>query len=161
MWTSTDGLHWTEVSLPRAAADSSAWQATVVAVAGSTVVLADADPGQPHLLVRRPKGWAEPSSNPAVFGAVQPVAQPVGLASAAVGLLLAVRVQHASQAIGSTSSSMQLLSSRDGTTWTPVPSRADDPGQQGRGSGRCPRRLPRRGRNAGGRPTTGGCLVQS
>ncbi len=127
MWTSTDGLHWTEVSLPRAAADSSAWQATVVAVAGSTVVLADADPGQPHLLVRRPKGWAEPSSNPAVFGAVQPVAQPVGLASAAAGLLLAVRVQHASQAIGSTSSSMQLLSSQDGTTWTPVPSRPTIP----------------------------------
>jgi hypothetical protein len=138
MWTSIDGLHWSEVSLPPAAADSGAWQASLVAAAGSTVILADADPGQPHLLIRRPTGWAEPSANPALFGAVEPVARPVGLASAADGLLLAVQVEHNPQTVGPARSSTQFLSSPDGTIWTPVPAGPTMPASRIEGAGAVP-----------------------
>jgi hypothetical protein len=120
LWTSVDGLHWSELSFPPAAADTAGWQASLVAVAGPTLMVADADPGQPHLLVRRTTGWLEPSSNPAVFGPVQTVARPAGLTASATGILLAVEVTRPTQALGSSSSSVEFLNSIDGTTWTPI-----------------------------------------
>jgi hypothetical protein len=121
LWTSTDGLHWAEVALPATAANAADWHASLVAVSGGTSLVADADPGQPYLLVRHPSGWLEPSRDPAVFGPVQAVARPTGLASSSTGLLLAVEVERAPQAIGPTSSSVEFLSSVDGTTWLPLP----------------------------------------
>jgi hypothetical protein len=120
LWTSLDGLHWTELALPPRAAVAD-WKASLVATAGSTLVIADAGSGQPHVLVRRSSGWLEPSANPALFGAVQATAQPTGLASSAAGLLLAVQVDHAPQSLGPASSSVSFLSSPDATTWTPAP----------------------------------------
>jgi hypothetical protein len=121
LWTSTDGLHWTEASLPAAAAYSAGWHASLVAVAGTTAIIGDADPGQPHLLVRRRAGWLEPSRNPAIFGAVQSVARPAGLASAPGGLLLAVAVDQPAQTLGPSRSSVEFLTSADGTTWVLLP----------------------------------------
>jgi hypothetical protein len=120
MWTSTDGLHWAELTLPPGAASSEDWTASRVAVAGSTSVVADTDPGQPHLLIRAARGWLEPSDNPATFGAVQAVARPAGLVSSSAGLLLAVQVDHAHQALGPSSSSVAFFTSPDATTWTAV-----------------------------------------
>jgi hypothetical protein len=120
VWVSTDGLHWVESSLPARAAASTGWEASRVAVAGSTLAIADAEAGQPHLLVRRPTGWLEPSSRPATFGAVQAVARPVGLVSSTAGLLLAVQINHSLQVLGPGSSSVAFFGSADGTTWTPM-----------------------------------------
>jgi hypothetical protein len=122
MWTSTDGLHWAELPLPPVAAASENWAAARVAVAGSTLVVVDSDPGQPHLLVRGARGWLEPSANPVTFGAVQAVARPAGLASSSAGLLLAVQVDHFAQVLGPSTSSVALFTSADATTWTPVAS---------------------------------------
>jgi hypothetical protein len=120
MWTSTDGLHWAELPLPPGAAASEDWTASRVAVAGSISVVADSDPGQPHLLVREARGWVEPSANPVTFGAVQAVARPAGLVSSSAGLLLAVQVDHDPQVLGVGNSSVALFTSADATTWTPV-----------------------------------------
>jgi hypothetical protein len=121
-WTSTDGLHWAELPLPPGAAAAVDWSASRVAVAGSISVVADSDPGQPHLLVRGARGWLEPSANPATFGTVQAVARPAGLVSSPAGLLLAVQVDHFPQVLGPSNSSIALFTSADATTWTPVAS---------------------------------------
>jgi hypothetical protein len=118
IWESADGLDWAELPLPTGAAVSDRWQASLVGVAGSTTVVADSDAGQPHLLVHQATGWQEPSADPGVFGAVQSVAQPVGLASSPTGLTLAVDIDHPGQILGSTGSSIEFLTSVDGTTWT-------------------------------------------
>jgi hypothetical protein len=120
MWRSTDGLHWAELVLPRGAAASDGWTASRVAAAGSTSVVADTDPGQPHLLVRGARGWLEPSASPATFGAMQAVARPAGLVSSSTGLLLAVQADHSPQVLGPSRSSVAFFTSPDATTWTPV-----------------------------------------
>ena len=86
-----------------------------------TTVIADGDPGQPHLLVDRAStGWLQPSANPLVFGAVQSVARPSGLVSTAAGVTMAVETDSAGQTVGSGTSSTQLLTTSDGTNWTPI-----------------------------------------
>jgi hypothetical protein len=120
LWRSTDGEHWLEVPLPAAAATSAGWQASLVAVAGPTTVVADGDPGQPHLLVQQGAAWTEPSTNPTTFGPVQAVAQPAGLAYTGGALTLAVDVDQPAQAVGPVASSVEMLTSTDAFTWTPV-----------------------------------------
>ncbi len=121
LWRSTDGLHWTEQTLPAAAEASDQWQASLLAVSGSTTVIADDDPGQPHVLVdRATTGWEQPSSNPIVFGAVQPVARPSGLVATAAGMTVAVEITAPGQIIGSGSSSTELLTSQNATSWSPI-----------------------------------------
>ena len=121
LWKSSDGLHWTEQPLPAASAASEQWQASLLAVAGSTTIIADADPGQPHVLVdRAPTGWLQPSADPRVFGAVASVARPTGLVSTAAGVTMAVETDDPGQLVGSGTWSTKLLTSADGTTWTPI-----------------------------------------
>ncbi len=121
LWTSTDGLHWSEGTLPSGAAASDQWQATLLAVSGTTMVVADGDPGQPHVLVDHgPAGWQEPSATPAGFGAVQTVARPVGLVASPAGLTLAVDVDAPGQVLGGGTSLTDLFDSADGTDWVPV-----------------------------------------
>ncbi len=122
LWESTDGLRWGELPLPSGAALSDQWHATMLAVAGSTVAVADGDPGQPHLLIKHgQKGWAQPSADPLVFGAVQSVARPTGLVATPDGLTMAVSVDDPGQVLGPGRSATELLVSRDGTTWSTVP----------------------------------------
>jgi hypothetical protein len=104
--------------LPATAAGAAGWDASRVAVAGTTAVVADADPGQPHVLVRVPTGWHEPSSNAATFGPVQATAEPAGLVASSSGLLLAVHIDHPAQVLGQTTSEVEFMHSTDGTTWT-------------------------------------------
>ncbi len=121
LWKSTDGLHWTEQPLPAAAAASDQWQASLLAVAGSTTVIADAEPGQPHVLVDRAQtGWQQPSADPQVFGAVASVARPSGLVSTAGAVTMAVETDDAGQVVGPGTWSTQVLTSADGTNWTPM-----------------------------------------
>jgi hypothetical protein len=120
LWRSTDGVHWAALALPAAAAASAYWRASLVAVAGSTTVVADGDLGQPHLLVQRGASWAEPSTNPATFGTVQAVARPVGLAYAGGTLTLAVNVDQSGQALGPGAAAVDLLTSTDAITWAPA-----------------------------------------
>ena len=121
LWKSTDGLHWTELTLPSAAEASDQWQASLLAVAGSTTIVADGDPGRPQILVDRAgTGWAQPSANPLVFGAVQPVARPTGLVATATDVTMAVETDNPGQVIGPASPATELLSSVDGTNWSPV-----------------------------------------
>jgi hypothetical protein len=119
LWKSTDGLHWTEQPLPGAAAASDQWQASLLAVAGSTTVIVDAAPGQPHVLVDRARtGWQQPSADPRVFGAVASVARPSGLVSTAASVTMAVETDDPGQVVGPGGWSTQLLTTTDGTSWT-------------------------------------------
>jgi hypothetical protein len=122
IWKSTDGLRWAEQPLPAAAAASDQWEASLLAVAGSTTIIADADPGQPQVLVdRAPRGWLQPSADPRVFGAIQPVARPSGLMSTPAGVAMAVEIDDPGQIVGPGTSSTRLLTSTDGTNWAPMP----------------------------------------
>jgi hypothetical protein len=117
VWTSTDGQNWSETPLPPAAAGDSDWSADLVATTGSTTVVADGAPGQPRVLVRRGNAWQEVSSATPVFGPVAPVATPAALVTDGDRLLLAVNVHRPGPAIGEATSSVEVLSSTDGTHW--------------------------------------------
>jgi hypothetical protein len=120
LWKSNDGLHWTDQALPAAAAASDQWQASLLATAGSTLLVVDAEPGQPHVLVdRAATGWLQPSADPRVFGAVESVARPTGLVGTATGVTMAVETDAPAQMVGPGTSSTRLLTSTDGINWTP------------------------------------------
>lgn len=127
-WKSADGLHWTAITLPAAATASTAWRPGLIAGTTSTTVLADGDPGQPHVLTDETSGWSEPSSNPSVFGAVQPVSTPIRMVSGINGLALEVSVTSSPQAVGPASSTAEVISSSDGVNWQPdSPARLQQP----------------------------------
>jgi hypothetical protein len=117
VWQSSNGLSWSEIPLPLGAAASADWQASLVGTEGATTVVADSDPGQPYVLTYGPGGWGEPSSNAHVFGAVEPVAQPVSLTAAGNKLTLVVDVDTPPQAIGESSTTRTVLITTDGSTW--------------------------------------------
>lgn len=136
VWRSSDGLHWSDVALPPGASRSSAWRATLTAVAPTGYLVADGDPGQPHVLVDAPTGWTEPSASPQAFGPVQPEAHVRVLSARAGKLQLLVAVDAAPQALGGNSSTTSVaLSTADGRTWedTSRPS-FDTPAQAPAGS---------------------------
>jgi hypothetical protein len=118
MWTSTDGISWTETALPPAATTDADWTAGLVATNGTTTVVVDPDPGQPRLLVDDPTGWTEVSADPAVFGTPQDVATPAGLITSDGHLVLAVDVDEPGQALGTEATTVDILTSTDGTTWS-------------------------------------------
>ncbi len=116
-WQSENGVGWTEVPLPPGAAASEDWQASLVGTAGTTTVIADSNPGQPNVLTDGPGGWSEPSINPAVFGAVQPVARPMSLTSTGGRLTLVVDVETPAQVLGGSATATAVVVSTDGRTW--------------------------------------------
>ena len=118
LWQSTDGVRWNPVDLPGAAAGADGWRATLVASDGHTHVVADGDPGQAHVLTDSPKGWAEPSSNPGVFGPISSTADAVSLQQAKSGLELTARVTQSPQTIGTSAVSTVTLGSADGVNWS-------------------------------------------
>jgi hypothetical protein len=128
LWRSTDGIHWTAIGLPAAAADSSGWRATLLASNGSTTMVVDGENGAPHVLVDRSSGWSEPSANPAVFGAVRSEAVPVGLSWSTAGLVLAVDLDQPGQTIGPQTQTTVLLTSSDGSTWNVAGTAPSGPG---------------------------------
>ncbi len=127
LWQSDNGVLWAEVPLPPSAAASDDWQANLVGTGGTTTVIADGNPGQPNVLTDGPGGWSQPSVNPAVFGAVQPVARPVSLTSTGGRLTLVVDVETPAQVLGMSATSLTVVVATDGRTWSPadgsVPSR--------------------------------------
>jgi len=117
VWQSSNGVSWTEIPFPPGAAASADWQASLVGAEGATTVVADSDPGQPYVLTYGPGGWSEPSSNPHVFGTVEPVAQPVSLTTVGNHLTLVVDVDTPPQAIGESSTTRTVLITTDGRAW--------------------------------------------
>lgn len=118
LWTSTDGLSWSDVPLPGAAASATGWRLGLVATYGGTTVVADNTMGQPRLLTDVGGTWTEVSANPAEFGTPAPVAVPGSLVSDSGRLYLAVNVHTPGQAIGHGRSSVSILTSANGSTWT-------------------------------------------
>ena len=118
VWRSADGLHWTTGGLPNADASLGTWRATAVAATYSTTVVLDTSPGQPYVLAATLKGWAQPSSNPAVFGPIQPLAVPLALTQVAGTLILDADEVVFPQSIGPATVSDKTFSSSDGLTWT-------------------------------------------
>ncbi|MBV9660654.1 MAG: hypothetical protein JO337_05810 [Acidimicrobiales bacterium] len=116
-WRSVDGLHWSSIALPGPAAASNTWRPTLIAGTTSTTVMADGDPGQPHVLSGTAAGWTEPSSDPSVFGPVQPQASPLRVDTDLNGLTLQVQLTTAPQSIGPAVTTIQTLRSVDGSTW--------------------------------------------
>jgi hypothetical protein len=118
MWTSTDGQSWTEVPLPPGAAADTSWQALLVASDGPTTVVGDPTPGHPRLLTDTGHGWQEITAVASSFGAEQPLVQPVALLSVDGRLVLTVNVSLPSQQLGSPVSTVDILTSTDGTHWS-------------------------------------------
>jgi hypothetical protein len=121
LWQSDNGVSWSEVPMPTGAAGSSDWRATTVATTGTTTVLIDGGPGQPYVLTYGAKGWAEPSSDPREFGAVQTVAQPVDLADAAGDLILTVELDTPPQSLGGAAVKRTVYAPSSGSTWRTEP----------------------------------------
>ena len=117
VWRSTDGLHWSSGGLPSADASLGTWRATAAGATYSTTVVVDTRAGQPYLLDMTSQGWVQPSSNPAVFGPVQPKAVPLALTSVAGTLVLDADEVDRPQTIGPATVSRKTFSSSDGVSW--------------------------------------------
>ncbi len=85
---STDGETWTDMSMPAPPADEGSATADLVATWGTTTVVADSQPGQPLVWVRRSGRWT--SVPAASFGALRPTAEAVAAVEASGRLWLAV-----------------------------------------------------------------------
>jgi hypothetical protein len=128
-WQSSDGLHWTALPLPAAAAQAGSWRAETAASTVDTTVVLDSEPGQPYLLTdSRPGGsasgsgtWAQPSSVPTVFGPVRAEVVPVNVQTVAGHIELSVDVVVRPQSIGSARVSNDVLTSTDGSNWALAP----------------------------------------
>ena len=118
VWTSSDGLSWTELALPAGAATARDWHLGLVAAAGTTTVVADDVVGEPHLLVDRGGSWQEVTAAPNPFGKPGVEAMPTSLVSDNGRLYLAVDVLNPGAALGHDSRSAMVLSSPDGSSWT-------------------------------------------
>ena len=117
VWRSTDGLHWSSGGLPSADASLGTWRATAAGATYSTTVVVDTRAGQPYLLDMTSKGWVQPSSNPAVFGPVQPKAVPLAVTRVAGSLVLDADEVDRPQTIGPATVSEKTFSSSDGVSW--------------------------------------------
>lgn len=118
MWTSTDGLSWSEASLPPAAAAATGWRLSLVATRSATTIVADSTVGQPRLLADASGTWTEVTADPAAFGVPAPQAVPASLVLDHGQLHVAVDVTDPSQALGPAQASVVVLTSTDGSTWT-------------------------------------------
>ncbi len=118
LWQSADGVRWNEIPLPAGASTANGWRATLVASDGTTTVVADGDAGQAHVLTATPKGWAQPSSDPAVFGPVSPSVDAVSLQQGNSSLELTALVTQDPQSIGPGAQSTVTLESSDGVSWS-------------------------------------------
>ena len=124
VWRSSDGIHWSSAALPATLAGADGWRATLVAATPQVTVVADGDPGEAHLLSGGQAGWAQPSSDPAVFGPVRPFVRPVALHDGSSGLVLSVEVLTPPQSIGDAAAGVRYLASADGSSWAPAPAAA-------------------------------------
>lgn len=126
-WRSTDGLHWSQVALPAADASAQGWRATLTAGTVNTMVVADGDPGQPHLITENGATWSEPSADPAVFGPTAPEAVPLSMQPVGGSLVMTVEVVADPQKIGPALTNLVSLQSANGTDWIAVPVGAGRP----------------------------------
>jgi hypothetical protein len=117
MWTSTDGLSWSQQALPGAAATATGWRLGVVAAYGPTIVTADTDVGQPRLLTYVSGKWTEVTSSAAPFGTPAPVAAPTSLVTSGNQLYLSVDIRLPGQSLGADRSTVAVLESSDGLHW--------------------------------------------
>jgi hypothetical protein len=118
VWTSSDGLSWTEIALPAGPATAGGWHLGLVAGAGTTTVVADDVVGEPHLLVDSAGAWKEVTGTANPFGPAGVEAMPTSLVSDDGRLYLAVDVLSHGAALGHDSWSAMVLSSADGSSWT-------------------------------------------
>jgi hypothetical protein len=109
LWSSPDGSDWTAVPLPAAPG----FRADLVASDGSTVVVADGDPGRAGLLVSRRDGRWLRIGGPELGVPPAATAEPAALLSRNGQLLLAVDVAGADGA-----SKSVILESSDATNWS-------------------------------------------
>ncbi len=116
LWQSPDGLAWSEVALPPAAATDTAWHLGLVAANGHTTVLADNIPGQPYVLVDQDGRWHQPSTS-GTFGAPLRQAVPTSLIADNGALVMSVDVSRPGQDLGSAASSVAVMTSSNGSSW--------------------------------------------
>ncbi len=116
LWQSSDGLAWSAVALPAAAARDTDWHLGLAAAEGHTTVLADNLPGQPYVLVRLDGSWREPSGT-GVFGSPLPTAWPTSLVPDNNQLVMSVQLFDPGQVLGSGVGSVAVLTSMDGISW--------------------------------------------
>jgi hypothetical protein len=125
LWQSSDGLAWSEVHLPEAAATDTGWHLGLVAANGHTTVLADNMPGQPYVLVDQDGRWRQPSAK-GTFGTPLPEAVPTSLIGDNGTLVMSVELSEPGQSLGSAPTSVAVLTSDNGTSWHTDSSHAFD-----------------------------------
>jgi hypothetical protein len=125
LWQSSDGLAWSEVALPEAAAGDTGWHLGLVAANGHTTVLADNIPGQPYVLVDQDGRWHQPSAK-GIFGSPLPQAVPTSLVADNGTLVMSVETSKPGQSLASAPSSVSVLTSNNGTSWRTVNAHAFD-----------------------------------
>ena len=125
LWQSSDGLAWSEVPLPEAAAGDTGWHLGLVAANGHTTVLADNIPGQPYVLVDQDGRWHQPSAK-GIFGSPLPQAIPTSLIADNGTLVMSVELSKPGQSLGRALSSVAVLTSDNGSSWHTVNAHAFD-----------------------------------
>lgn len=115
-WQSPDGLAWSEVPLPEAAAGDTGWHLGLIAASGHTTVLADNIPGQPYVLVDQDGRWHQPSAK-GIFGSPLPQAVPTSLIADNGTLVMSVETSKPGHSLGSAPSSVAVLTSDNGSSW--------------------------------------------
>lgn len=133
-WKSDDGIHWTAVPIPPAAASSNSWNPNAVAASSTAVVIVDADPGRPYVLTGVGPKWSQPSSDPTVFGPVTPTAVATSLGESDGRLILQAGVVDPPQAIGPARITTRVLTSVDGANWSPATASQSPPGSPDKGA---------------------------
>ncbi len=116
LWQSPDGLSWSEVRLPAAAANDTGWHLGLVAANGHTTVLADNLPGQPYVLVDQDGRWRQPSAK-GIFGSPVADAVPTSLIADNGTLVMSVELSKPGRSLGDAPSSVAMLTSVDGSSW--------------------------------------------
>jgi hypothetical protein len=125
LWQSSDGLAWSEVPLPKAAASDTGWHLGLVAANGHTTVLADNIPGQPYVLVDQDGRWHQPSAK-GIFGNPLPEAVPTSLIADNGTLVMSVELSKPDQSLSSAPGSVAVLTSDNGSSWHTVSAHAFD-----------------------------------
>jgi hypothetical protein len=124
VWQSGNGLAWTEVALPAAAAGAQGWHLGLIASSGHTTVVADNLPGQPYVLVHQDGSWLQPSAKD-VFGRPLATAVP-SLVDDGGTLTMSVQISDPGQSLGHGTTSVAVLTSTNGKSWRTVSTRAFD-----------------------------------
>lgn len=118
MWASTDGVTWSEVPLPELISYGTGFDARLLALDGSDVLVGSSVAGVPRLLLLRDGQWTDVTGQDTGFPSPRPDVCCISLAAAGGRLAAVADVDRAGRALGSGGTEVAVYSSSDGLQWT-------------------------------------------